>query len=40
MYQNLAEKLNFSSSVHEFEMEGIYIRIIYEKSKAGKIKRK
>jgi hypothetical protein len=35
MYQNLSDKLKFSSSVHEYEMKGIYIRIIYEKSKAG-----
>ena len=36
MYENLTNKLNFSSSVHEFEMKGIYIRIIYEKARAIK----
>ncbi len=35
MYENLTNKLKFSSSVHEYEIKGIYIRIIYEKSKAG-----
>jgi hypothetical protein len=36
MYENLTNKLNFSSSVHEFEMKGIYIRIIYEEARAIK----
>jgi hypothetical protein len=33
MYQNLSDKLKFSRSVTEYEMKGISIRIIYEKSK-------
>ena len=33
MYQNLADKLKYSHSVTEYEMKGISIRIIYEKSK-------
>lgn len=33
MFENLSDKLKFSNSVHEYEMKGIYIRIIYEKSK-------
>ena len=34
MYQNLSDKLKYSRSVSEYEMKGISIRIIYEKSKA------
>jgi hypothetical protein len=33
MYDNLSSKLKYSKSVHEYELKGIYIRVIYEKSK-------
>jgi hypothetical protein len=36
LYEHLSNKLKYSESVHEYSMEGIYIRIIYEKSKKRK----
>jgi hypothetical protein len=33
MYDHLSTKLKYSKSVQEYELKGIYIRIIYEKSK-------